>query len=152
MMVLALVENLIGFQHDYVRAAEVLRRRALLPDSLPYFGQLATRLLAASGQYEASRDFSRLMRDSAPDDATRAVYDERLRLIDLEETLGVVEAADERYFEDVKAHASTIDELMLGGYLVERPLDPFGGNIVLKDGHAASTAKRRLEVYGDARN
>jgi hypothetical protein len=58
-----------------------------------------------------------------------------------------VEAADRRYTADTGQHAQNIEELMTAGYLLERPIDPFGGRIVMRGGRADSTASRRLEVY-----
>lgn len=146
-LVIALAHNLTFYQRDYPAAAAVLEARAKLPDALPYFGPLATRLLATSGHFESSRLVARAMLESATDDETRKMFEERLKLIDLEERLALIDAADQRYFADQGRHAQTVDDLVAAGYLDQAPSCPFGGVIILRNGKAQSTATKRLQLF-----
>jgi hypothetical protein len=120
--------------------------RSRLPGTLRHFAPLATRLLAASGDFETSRQFAQTMLDTAETEDERNLFKQRLLLIDLEEQLAQVDAASQRYHDDHGSFAQTVDDLMTAGYLSEAPVCPFGGVIILRQGRAYSTAIKRLEV------
>lgn len=146
-LTIALAHNLTFYQRDYVQAAAVLQERAKKPGAMPYFAALATRLLATSGQYEASRLVARAMLESATDDETRALYEQRLKLVDLEERLATIDAAAARYQADHGSAPQTVDDLVKAGYLAEAPACPFGGVIIFRNGRAQSTATKRLQLF-----
>ena len=146
-LTIALAHNLTFYQRDYAQAAVVLQERAKKPGAMPYFGALATRLLATSGNYEASRLVARAMLESATDDETRALYEQRLKLVDLEERLAAVDAAADRYKAERGQTPQTVDDLVTAGYLTEAPACPFGGVIIFRNGRAQSTATKRLQLF-----
>ncbi len=147
-LVVVLVATLMVNLHDRVGAARVLEERARYPGALPHFAPLATRLLAESGEFDASRELAQAMLDSAQDEPTRDMFRERLKLIDLEEILSAVDAAAKKYLAERGVPAVTTRDLVEAGYLPAEPYDPFGGVIVLKSGRAFSTAvEKRLEVH-----
>lgn len=148
-MAIVLATNYMLYQRDYVSAARVLRKRLEYPNAPVHFAPLATRLLAAAGDFDASREFARAMIESADDEDTKKMFEERLKLIDLEEILAAVDAASARFREKEGRHPISVTELIETGYLAERPQDPYGGIIVLTEGRSYSTAAReRLEVHG----
>lgn len=147
-VVIVLASTLMTFLKDYSAAARVLQERTRYPNAPAHFGPLATRLLAASGNYDASREFARAMMEGAPDEETRKLFEERLKLIDLEEILATVDAAAKRCREEKGVSPSTARELVYAGCLDTEPYDPFGGTIVISKGRAYSTnAPERLEVH-----
>lgn len=141
--------NYMSYQRDYVRAAEVLSEAARIPGAPKHLGPLATRLLAAAGHTDRSRALASDLMAEAPDDETRDFFAERLKAIDLEEQLVVIDRAAERFREEQGRDPTGARELELSGYLTAPLQDPFGGQLDwAKDRGAFSTLHpERLRVH-----
>jgi hypothetical protein len=88
------------------------------------------------------------MIENADTPETKAVFEHRLKLIDLEERLAQVDDAIRRFTARMGRRPSGIDELVAFGELGALPVDPMGGTIELGPRGAYSTAAReRLQVF-----
>ena len=151
---LFLAHNLIFFHHQYVRAADVLQQAAKNPGAPSFAAQLATRLLAQSGKFDAGLQLATSLRDSAQTEEERAFYDHRVKQIELERILQDVDRAIAQYRAREGVPPSSVLELVMKGDLLAAPVDPLEGQIVIaEDGRARSTAEtHRLELYIDRTN
>jgi hypothetical protein len=146
---ICLAYNLWRHQGKLAEAAEVMRLAAKQPNAPAYFAPLATRLLAAAGEFKTSREVAREFFSSAMDERTRRIFENRERTIDLEERLVEIENAAKRYQDEKGRPAASVDELVFTGYLKEVPADPYGGSLLLApDGTAYSNANpERLKLH-----
>src|SRR5690606_31584056 len=141
--------NLMSYQKRYRDAAEVFLAFAEIPDSPPHFVRLGTRLLAASGDLDASRQATMMMRDFASDEDEREFYSLRLLEIDREEELNRIDDAVASYRERFGAPPENIEALLRAGPVEGLRPDPLGGEYFLDtEGVARSTwGAFRLEPY-----
>jgi hypothetical protein len=149
-MSLALAFNYMTYQRDFVKAAGILQEAARIPNAPTYFALLATRLLAAAGHPERSREVALQFLESAPDDETREFFSERLKAIDLEEMLISIDKAADKFKQDTGRDINTITDLYNSGYLSPHSLrDPYGGSFEWSpDGGAYSTSHpERLKLH-----
>ncbi|MEW6430568.1 MAG: hypothetical protein AB1730_03575 [Myxococcota bacterium] len=139
----------LNYLDDKASAAKTLERGARRATKHNEFmAQLGTRLFAASGRFDAARSFARTMIENADTPETKAVFEHRLKLIDLEERLAQVDDAIRRFTARMGRRPSGIDELVAFGELGALPVDPMGGTIELGPRGAYSTAAReRLQVF-----
>lgn len=149
-MSIALAFNYMTYQRDFMKAASVLETAARIPNAPTYLGPLATRLLAAAGQADKSRELTRQFIEEATDDDTRNFFLDRLKAIDLEEILVTVDKAAVQFKLDNGKEISNINDLYSSGQLSKYSLvDPFGGTIEWSpDGGAYSTSHpERLKLH-----
>lgn len=137
----------LEMQHDSTGAAATLQTAAKNPKAPPFISTLAARLLAQSGQYADARTFVQTFAQSENPEI-RADFEQRLRLIDLEEILTKVEDAGRRYAEANGHITTSVEELVRTGFLSETPVDPFGGTIELTVTGARSTIQpQRMRAF-----
>jgi hypothetical protein len=143
-----LAYNLSYFQSEYRRAADLLTAASKLPRAPAYLAELATRLYAQSGTFDAGLVLAESLRDTARDPETRAFFDRRVKEIALERELSRVEDAWRR-FRQRTGRGASITELVASGDLEGIPSDPLGGQIIVdENGRASSSSReRRLEIY-----
>lgn len=148
---LLLAHNLIFYDRDYTAAADVMTHLSKLPDARPHWAQLATRLYAASGEFETSMALAQTMADNATDEESREFYTRRMKEIVLEKILQDLEMQAMRYQQQFARLPKSVEELVVAGFLSAIPEDPLGGQIFLDDiGRGRSTAmKYRLEVIDE---
>lgn len=139
----------LNYLDDKPAAAKTLERGAQnATQHRDFLAQLGTRLFAASGRFDAARTFARAMIANADSPETKAVFEYRLKLVDLEERLAQVDDAIRRFTARIGRRPTGIDELVAYGELVTPPVDPMGGTIELGAKGAYSTAAReRLQVF-----
>jgi hypothetical protein len=147
-----LVFNLIYVERDYRAAADVLRELAKDPGAPAHLAQLATRLYAQAGEFDAGLEFSRAMAEGAQTEEQRHFFEQRVKQIEAERVLAEVDAAAWEYFRREGHQPKTVAEQLGSGDLKAPPVDPLGGEILLDSyGRARSTASEfRLEVYEDS--
>ncbi len=132
---------------DRVAAARTLQAAAALPDVPSFAPRLATRLLSESGRFDEARAFAASMAQSQ-NEQIRADFELRLKQIDLEEVLTGVDQAVTRFSTERHRAPTTVDELVTFGFLSARPVDPFGGDIIVTPDGARSTVESgRLKTY-----
>ncbi|WP_043429521.1 hypothetical protein [Cystobacter fuscus] len=148
-MNMLLAYNLSTFDKNYREAAQVAERASRLPGAPAYLSQLATRLYAQAGSVDAGLALAQSLVDSAEDEATRQLFEQRIRDLELEAELQRVDAAIARFRETFGATPPDVDTLSWLGFLPEPPHDPQGGGFFIgSDGRAYSTTQqRRLEIF-----
>ncbi|MGV3620448.1 MAG: tetratricopeptide repeat protein [Archangium sp.] len=138
---------LLNMKHDPVAAARTLQRASRSPRAPEYLGQLATRLYASAGDFEAASQFAREVSQNA-DPETRAFFETRLLEIEQEKLLVEVDAAVKTFTEKNGRAPSSLDELIDAQLLPGMPLDPLGGTISLTaEGARASSRPSRLKAH-----
>lgn len=142
--------NLMYYDHQFKEAADIVKDLSQRRNAPSFLAPLATRLYAQGGSFEAATAFAEAMRDSAKDDATRDLFEERVKQIKLEKILQEIDRASSSFKEKNGRLARSIEELQAQGFLGELPPDPLEGTLELgADGRGESTAEtHRLEVYG----
>lgn len=145
-----LAYNLMYYEHRFKEAADIVEALSKLPHAPSYLAGLATRLYAQGGDFDAALTFAENLRDAAKDDASRGFFDRRVKEIQLERILKQVDMASAAFRARNGRLASSIDELIIQGFLSSLPPDPLGGEIQLDgQGRGESTAENhRLELYG----
>ncbi|MCY1035622.1 pilus assembly protein PilG [Corallococcus sp. BB11-1] len=146
-----LAYNLMFFERKYKEAADLIREMSRWEGAPAYYGPLATRLYAQSGDFDASMSLTVALRDSAEDEESRAFYEQRIREIQQERVLKGIDAAIARYQAREGRLPDTLGALVTAGDLRQLPADPLGGELFLgQDGRAYSNASRfRLELIED---
>ncbi len=142
--------NLSFFDKDFIRAAEVLEKAALLPGAPRYLGPLSTRLYAQGGQVDSGLSLARSMLDIETDPDVKKVYEKRIRQLETERVLQQVDRAIAAYRSKQGSDPVTIIQLVTEGLLPPVLVDPSGGVIYIDEhGVAQSSAEKRLEVHID---
>lgn len=138
---------LLEMKKDPAAAARVLQRAAKSPRAPAYLAQLATRLYASVGDFDAATQFARTISQDG-DEETKAFFTTRLLEIEQEKVLSAVDAAVEAFTAAQGRAPATIEELLIGGQLPAAPVDPLGGTISLTpDGARASSRPSRLRAH-----
>lgn len=138
--------NQLELLNDVKGAALTLQRGARSPKAPPFMGQLATRLLAQTGAFEAARTFAQQLAQS-DDPVTREFFQRRLLEIGRDEAVARAQQAVDD-FRAARGHLpASLIQLSLEGFLPELPVDPLGGTLVLDAaGVVSSTSGHRLEA------
>jgi hypothetical protein len=148
-MNMLLAYNLSTFEKNYQEAAQVTERAARLPGAPAYLPQLATRLYAQAGEVDAGLALAQSLLDSAEDEPTRQLFEQRIRDLEMEAELRRVDAAIADFRETFGVPPPDVDTLSWLGFLPVPPHDPQGGGFFIgHDGRAYSrTQQRRLEIF-----
>ncbi|MET0403436.1 MAG: hypothetical protein ABW123_13570 [Cystobacter sp.] len=148
-MNILLAYNLSTFEQDYREAAQVAEKASKLPGAPAYLPQLATRLYAQAGSVDAGLALAQSLRDSAEDEATRQLFEQRIQDLLMEAELQRVDAATARFRDAFGVAPPDVDTLSWLGFLDVPPNDPQGGGFFIgSDGRAYSRSQqRRLEIF-----
>ena len=134
----------VGFNHfyflkDFQTASGFIMQAAELPGSPSYLKTLGARLAYYGGKTKTALLFLKEMLADAKDPLLKKRLDMRLKAL---EGSVVIEEALERYRHDNGNLPTSLNDLLLTGYLVAFPVDPYGGEWVFrKDGRVFSTSK-----------
>jgi hypothetical protein len=144
---LYLAYNLSYHHQEHALAAEHLGYAARLPDAPPVIGEMASRLLAHTGQFETALTLAEAFRESAGDEQMRELFDMRLKEIQRERILKEVDAAVLAFEAREGRRPASLDELVSKHDLPRVPEDPMGGVVFIgEDGKGQSTSSQlRLE-------
>ncbi|MFE8601668.1 tetratricopeptide repeat protein [Archangium violaceum] len=144
-----LAYNLSAFHKQYQEAAQILERASKLPGAPSYLPALATRLYAQSGSVDAGLALARTLANSAEDEETREIFQQRVRDLELEGELRRVEASIGRFRQEFGVAPPDVNTLLWLGFLDRPPYDPKdGGFFIGSDERAYShTQQRRLEIF-----
>lgn len=134
---------------DFSGAAEAMSQAAALEGRPSYLPLLATRLAAQGGAVETGLALAAAMRDNATDEQQREMFDTRLRLLELERDLRIIETAAERFIARNGYRPGSLQTLLASRDLKQVPIEPFGGRYYYDalTGQARSTAKGRMRVF-----
>ncbi len=148
---MALANNLFTYEKQYREAGTLLMELSARPEAPAYLAPLATRLLAQGGDIRTAWEFARALEAQSSDPELKALYGRRMKQLEQEGMLQVIDAASKRYRAIHGRQAASIDELLDAGLLPARPVDPLGGKIFLgPDGRGRATSEwYRLEIYDE---
>lgn len=148
-MNMVLSYNLSAFHKQYKEAAQVLERIVKQPGAPRYLPALITRLYAQSGEVGTGLALARSLADSAEDEATRALFEQRIRDLEMEAELQRVDKALDTFRERFGVTPPDVPTLLWLGFLERPPHDPAGGGFFIGyDERAYSeTQRRRLEIF-----
>lgn len=139
-----LAYNLSAFHHEYERAAVLLEEASRFPDAPEYLSGLATRLHAQAGNFDAAVELARSLAEASPEPETQAVFELRVKELELERELARVDAAAQSYQQREGRLPESIEALVVSGDLSQVPVDPLDGDIRLgAGGRSFSTAQEK---------
>ena len=139
--------NELVMTKDPAAAAATLQLMAAQPDAPSYIALLVSRLLTEGRKFDGAREFARSMALSE-DPQVKAEAEARLRLIDLEQVLGMVDEAVAKFQAAEGRLPVAVEELVQRGFLAELPVDPYGGRIEITErGSRSSMTSDRLRVF-----
>ncbi len=131
--------NYFYFLKDFEAASGFIMTASQLPGSPSYLATLAARLAYYGGKSKTALLFLRQM--LAETDDTLLKQRLQIRLLALERAVAIEEALDRFKIQTGKS-PKELSELVSAGFLIELPLDPYGGDwVILKSGRVFSTSK-----------
>lgn len=140
--------NQLNVEHDVRAAAETLRRGARAPHAPPFMGQLATRLLAQTDDFDAASAFADELERGATDAETRAAFARRRLEIARDRLLVDLQKAVDRFRAERGRPPDSLAHLVSEGFLSQLPADPLGGEFRLgADGTVVASSGARLKAY-----
>ncbi len=140
--------NTLFFAKDYQAAAAQLEQLSKDPKAPAMVAQLATRVYAQAGQFDAARALAESLAASSTDDESRQFFDHRLLEIEQEKIFQELDLKALEFSRKLGRSPATVLELMTEGLISAVPADPLGGAIFFdRSGRARSTATRyRLQA------
>ena len=141
--------NELFFRQDSLKAAELLMTLAKNKDAPSYAGMLATRVLSQNKNFETALDFMSFMYEAAADDTERELLEKRIKEIQLEEALTVLDKGIEEFQKQFGRLPKTPQELLNKKVLSSLPEEPFGEEFFIsEEGKSHSTSiSRRLTMF-----
>lgn len=140
--------NQLHLDHDVRAAAETLRRGARAPGAPLFMGQLATRLLAQSNDFDAASAFAEELEQSSTDPEVRAIFGRRRLEIERDRLLATLQRAVDSFRAARGQPPETLMQLLLEGFITELPKDPLGGEFQLgPDGAVSASSGARLKAH-----
>lgn len=133
-------------RRDTLRGAAELKAASLLPGAPRRLSEVASRMLAYGGEFDAAIAYTEKLRDSAEDDETKAHYERRILEIEQEILLRKLDGAVARYTERV-GHPPDFVWEVTDETLPYVPIDPLGSEFYLGDDQRPHAMSRdyRLE-------
>ena len=130
--------NYAYFLKDYEKAAKYYKIAGDLSGAELYTN-LAGRYFFESGQSDLAIAYLSTMEKSARNDSIRRAFRTRLQAIRQGK---LIEVARDRFLKENGHLPASVEELLRKGYLVQPPVDPYGGKFYLEsDGKVRSTSK-----------
>lgn len=152
---------LLGFNHFFHlgqprQAADYMARaagaRGMLHEGSPppYIPRLASRLYAQGKSPEVAIEFLHAMLLQNPEPVIREQLQRRIRRIELERDLQIIERTVQRYEEATGKKPSSLDDLVASGFLGSIPEEPYGGHYLFDTTTgevSSSTHVERIRAY-----
>lgn len=145
--------NLSYLKKQHREAAGILAQVARMPNAPPQTGEIATRLLAVNGDFEAAMSLITAAERTEKDPKIRETLKRRRIEVLQERVLQKVDEAIEAYKKDYggKLPEQGLTELLRQGYLDAPPADPMRGIIYIgTDGKAYSSAAEERYIAVDS--
>ena len=137
--------NYAYFLKEYEAAAHFYKLAAELSGD-PLFMNLAGRYMYETGQTDQALNYLLTMEKSARNPAIKKSFQIRIAAF---KQVKVIEKAVASYLARFGKAPLSIDELLLKGFLVSRPVDPYGGAFYLdKNGQVRTTSKFAFAAHG----
>lgn len=124
---------------DYETAAVFFEITAKLPDAWLVASRWAAVARAKAGDFGTARDMWLEIYHGTENQQLRKLVARQLRLLILEEALGRLQEAADRFREDRGSLPGSIPELIRAGYVDRVPEEPYGGRFYLDNGKVRST-------------
>jgi len=134
---------------DPVEGGMALLRASRIAGSPPHFPLLASRMLSEGHRPETAIAFLRNMIERETDPRAKASLEERMRRVEVERDLQILEKAIVEYSTRVGAPPGRLADLVRAGVLARIPQEPYGGRYLLSpDGGVRSdrAPQERLKV------
>lgn len=140
--------NQLHMERDPKAAAQTLREGARIPKAPAFMGQLATRLLAQTDDFESARAFADELAQNSSDPEVRALFEHRRLEVERDRLLVMLQRAIDAY-QSAQGHPpESLMQLLSEGYIAELPEDPLGGEFRLgTDGKVVAPSGNRLKVH-----
>ncbi len=141
--------NQLHLDHDVHGAAETLRQGARIPGAPAFMGQLASRLMAQSDDFEGAQAIAGEMEERSSDPEIRQVFARRRLEIERDRLLTTLQAAVDAYRASRGKPPQSLMQLLSEGLLTELPPDPVdGGEFELgPDGTVIAPSGARLKAF-----
>jgi len=141
--------NELFYRHNPLKAAELLMALAQNDDAPPYAGMLAARVLAHNKSFDMALDFMAFMQKAATDEMERELLEKRVKEIQLEQILSILDGSIEAFQRWHGRFPKTPDELVSAGVVPRLPEEPFGGEFYIdEEGKMHSTSiSSRLKIF-----
>jgi hypothetical protein len=126
-----------------------LLRASRIAGSPPHFPLLASRMLSEGHRPETALAFLQNMIERETDPRRKASLEERMRRVEVERDLQLLEKAIGEYATRVGAHPGRLADLVREGVLARIPEEPYGGQyLLMPDGQVRSdrAPEGRLKV------
>jgi hypothetical protein len=132
-----------------VEGGMALLRASRIPGSPPHFPLLASRMLSEGHRPETALAFLRDMIEGETDPRRKASLEERMRRVEVERDLQILENAIGEYKTRVGAPPGRLADLVREGVIARIPKEPYGGRyLLMPDGGVRSdlAPQERLKV------
>lgn len=141
--------NELFYRQNQMKSAELLMELAKNKDAPPYAGMLATRILSQNRSFDTALEFMSFIHETATDDMERELLEKRMKEIELEQLLVVLDNSIEQFQKQHGRIPKALEELIKVGLLSRLPKEPFGKEFYINsDGKAYSTSiSNRLEIF-----
>ena len=139
--------NQLHLDHDVRAAAETLRLCARNPHAPAFMGQLASRLLAQSENFDAATEVADEMERNSSNAEDRALFAHRRLEIERDRRLSRLQKAVDQFRAARGQPPSTLMQLLSEGFVTEIPPDPLGGEFQLTEGTVVAPSGARLTAF-----
>jgi hypothetical protein len=146
---------LLGYNHyfilgDAAKAAEYIAAAARLEGGPAYLPGLASRMYAEANNPDTALQFLEALWRQTQDEGMREVIARRAKEVIIERDIRSLESVVQQYRSKQGVYPNTLRDLIVRGYLLQLPQEPFGGSYELdsKTGKvSSSTHPDRLKVF-----
>lgn len=146
---------LLGYNHyfilgDATKAAEYIAAAAQLPGGPAYLPGLASRMYSEANNPDTALQFLEALWRQTQDEGMREAIAKRAKEVMIERDIRSLESVIQQYQAKRGYYPSSLQELVVGGYVSQLPQEPFGGSYELdqKSGKVkSSTHPDRLKVF-----
>lgn len=135
--------NAAYFLHDYAEGARLMKVAAERSGS-PLFTKLTARYFYQARETDLGVVFIQSVLKQTKDKNIRAVYQARLNAL---QAVQVIETAVKKYQQQFGHQPKNLDELVVYGFLMSLPKDPYGGKFSLSDDGTVTSSSKFALAY-----
>jgi tetratricopeptide (TPR) repeat protein len=145
---------LLGYDYFYelcdsANGSQYLQLASALPGAPPYLAKLAARLAVEAGNPDAALEFLARFRQQVTDERIREALEQRMKEVVTERVIRSLEKAISHFKAQYGRLPDRLDELVVTGIIDGIPIEPLGGQYVLKSGGVVISTglKERMRLY-----
>tara|TARA_Y100000031_G_C8158353_1_gene355682 strand:+ start:109 stop:1008 length:900 start_codon:yes stop_codon:yes gene_type:complete len=141
--------NYMYYKKDFSAAARYLEQASKYPGHPRYLPFLVARLYANDRDPEIAIKFLTEIYHSTENEKAKKDIQKRINEVIVERDILILEQARDHYKKKTGLYPSSLEELVVEGFLKEIPREPFGGEYFIKEGHSiqSSVVRKRMELY-----